>query len=374
METESFIPIEYCLENIIELEPSRFQSYKNCWANAIASLVGDTFCLENNLLPIIPSSIWITSMRKDACEYYNLPKCDFPTLNIGFNTGLLIEYMKRNKNKYYVKLERCFPELDTIQMIFEKENKYADYELDDSDIEDNLDKKMLMMKLNYFDNIYDNCCVKEDNIKGKRKRLDCILPKNEKNELEMIFQLKIKNFYKIDFDILSKENYTSTKIKNIQNMIKQIIYCKKKPILTSILSTKEYSFNLQNLKLNNYYYQIKTKVLSKAELSALGLNNYTKHAIIIYGWEKNKENNQEYWIVRDSNIYSFEYSFYKIPFSTMDNIDYWIGCDIDWIDIYFKNDKIKEKERIDISLIYIDVTTESEYLESMLKEGIFKKV
>lgn len=240
------IPVEYFLGNNFELEPGRFQSFKNCWANSLASLIGDTFCLQNNLQPVIPSVIWITSMRKDACNYYKLQNCEKLSLQSGFNTELMAKYMMENQDKYFVKLEKCFPELDTVQMI--SDDLGIGYNSDSEEEDD----RLYQVKLEYLGNVYSNCCIKEEIIDGKRKPLNCLIPNNEKEELEMTFNLKIENFYKIEYDFSNKENYTAEKIKNLQNIIKTIIYCKRKPILTSILITEDRSQNLRNLKLNNF--------------------------------------------------------------------------------------------------------------------------
>ena len=50
------------------IEKPRLQYVGNCWAIALASLIGDKFSISNNIKPIYPSSIWITSMHRNICD------------------------------------------------------------------------------------------------------------------------------------------------------------------------------------------------------------------------------------------------------------------------------------------------------------------
>ena len=50
----------------------------------------------------------------------------------------------------------------------------------------------------------------------------------------------------------------------------------------------------------------------------------THHTVLIYGWLKNKDDNREYWIIRDSNIPDDEY---YLPFANITD-NYWFGLEI----------------------------------------------
>ena len=64
METSQVYPTTYSAHFVFpsNIENPRYQIYGNCWAKALASLIGDKLCIKYNLLPVIPSSIWLTSM------------------------------------------------------------------------------------------------------------------------------------------------------------------------------------------------------------------------------------------------------------------------------------------------------------------------
>ncbi len=64
-------PSEFFLGNLINLEPGRLQKFPTCWAYATASLIGDTLSLQEKISPVIPSTMWITSMRNRVCREYH---------------------------------------------------------------------------------------------------------------------------------------------------------------------------------------------------------------------------------------------------------------------------------------------------------------
>jgi hypothetical protein len=98
---------------------------------------------------------------------------------------------------------------------------------------------------------------------------------------------------------------------NIQNMIKNIIFNFRKPIISTIKQTYDYASYFYHNKKAEYYIPKNSKRL-------IGL-----HSIIILGWENYK--GIEYWICRDT---IFSDRFIKIAFSNYNNKNNWIGPDI----------------------------------------------
>jgi hypothetical protein len=111
----------YELMNEKNIEKPRMQYVGNCWAIALASLIGDKFSISNNTKPIYPSSIWITSMHQDICnkeDEKNIYKKDFCVnfgIGDGFDSFYAANFMKNNNLDYYTKLGTCYPELGVIE-------------------------------------------------------------------------------------------------------------------------------------------------------------------------------------------------------------------------------------------------------------------
>lgn len=103
------------------IEKPRMQYVGNCWAIALASLIGDKFSISNNTKPIYPSSIWITSMHRDICDkedeenIYIKDICVDFGIGGGFDSFYAANFMKNNNIDYYTKLESCYPELGVIE-------------------------------------------------------------------------------------------------------------------------------------------------------------------------------------------------------------------------------------------------------------------
>jgi len=132
-----------------------------------------------------------------------------------------------------------------------------------------------------------------------------------------------------------------------QQRIKKAIFCDKKIILSYIYLFKPI-INLIYKKLNNgikftRFYQINFTEIIKdykekknIDIDILYDNNniehqklITAHTVLIYGWLKNKDDNREYWIIRDSNYPDGEY------YLPLDNIadNYCTGLEISSINI-----------------------------------------
>ncbi len=334
-------PSEFFLGNLINLEPGRLQKFPICWAYATASLIGDTLSLQEKISPVIPSTMWITSMRNRVCREYHPGDslCNLTTFE-GYFPQEILYYMSKNSKDFYAKLEKCFSQNDTIDFIeFENFMNTA------------LVIPIQHMVIDYLGYMYPDCCLKEEtNIFQCQKPVDIL------SELHCKFNVKIKDVKYIKFLSKEKNNITEEDLKFFQNIIKYILYCRNKPILSTIIITNEYfSFLKNELPSGNTYFIPTTEILSKEDMEVLGYN-IDKHAIIIYGWEK--KDGIEYWIVRDSNSTKYGHDFYKIPFSTILNREYWIGCDIDWIS--------NSRFRVSSQPTFIDVEVDEDDLLKMM--------
>lgn len=312
----SELPIDFFLGNlilsgeIIKLDPGRFPKGPTCWAYATATLITDTLILQENLNPILlASSLWIASIRTHICRLYShlIPvNCEKKGIMNGFNYIYILYEMERLNLELYVKLESCFPQEETLSII----SSFKD---------------------NYFGDEHNNCCIKNINI--EKQKYKCLVPEEKIDKMICDFKIRVKKCYSIK---LKYSDINGEYIKYHQNIMKTIIYCRKKPLITKIYTSEEFYNNIY--ENNRYYIPTKKNVLD--EISG--------HAVVIYGWEKNEKNGQEYWIIKDSNCVSSGNPYYKIPFSTMQNKDNWIGCDT----VFSKDNKTE--------IMFVDVESNQE--------------
>ncbi len=334
-------PSEFFLGNLVKLEPGRLQKFPTCWAYAVTSLIGDTLSLQEKISPVIPSTMWITSMRNHVCRE-NRPGDSFCNLTTfeGYFPYEILLYMSKNSKDFYAKLEKCFSQNNTIDFIeFENFMNTA------------LVIPIQYMIIDYLGYMYPNCCLKDQS-----GILQCQKPVDILSDLQCKFNVKVKNVKYIEFFRKEKNNITEEDIKYFQNSIKYVLYCRNRPVLSAIITTNEYKIFLNTeLPSGNTYFIPTTEIFSNEDMEVLG-NKIDKHAIIIYGWEKKDE--IEYWIIRDSNSTKYGHDFYRIPFSTFLNREYWIGCDIDWI--------LNDRFRISSPPIYIVTEVEEDDLLKMM--------
>lgn len=339
--TTDYYPPEFFLGNLIELEPGREQKFPTCWAYAVASLIGDTLSLQENILPIIPSTTWIISMHNHVCKKYYSDdlRCNKPTFG-GYSPLEILHYMSRNSTEFYAKLEKCFSENDTVNFIeFENFIKSA------------INIPIQNIIIDYLGYMYPNCCLKEN-----AGIIQCQKPTDILSNLQCKFNIKVKFLKYINFFEKGKDNITDNELKYFQDNIKYVLFCRKRPLISAIIATNDYiKFMKEEVSKGNTYFIPDTEIFSKEDMIILGIQN-VKHAIVIYGWET--KDGVEYWIVRDSNITKYGYTFYKIPFSTIKNRDYWIGCDIDWI--------LDNKFRVNSFTSFIDVEVDEDSLLRMI--------
>ncbi len=327
----STLSSEFFLSNI---ESTRPQIYSTCWAYMITSLIGDTFSLQKNITPILPSVIWTISMRNNVCPYYRSKYntiCQTGNFS-NYNVFEILQYMSKNKDKFFIKLERCFPVNETINMIITDDSSF---------------KLSENTKFNYLGEKYFDCCMNKisytnflknifDWRKNEISEIDCIKPISEIDKLLCDFNIKVTHVFELKKINKDKKDITEIDIINRQNNLKVLLTCNL-PFLTTIIITQDYKDFINNLYKNysssTTYFEPNTNIDDN--------HTYGYHAIIVYGWSR--KDNKEYWIVRDSNIPIF----YKIKFSDFENKNKWIGCDIDCIPIYINvessDDKIFDK-------------------------------
>jgi hypothetical protein len=298
----------YELMNEKNIEKPRMQYVGNCWAIALASLIGDKFSISNNTKPIYPSSIWITSMHQDICnkeDEKNIYKKDFCVnfgIGDGFDSFYAANFMKNNNLDYYTKLGTCYPELGVI------EKKAKEFGL----IEKNLDEvggteNLNFLEINYLGKTEPDCCLINQKYDEILKYYNCIF---SLQTIENLIKLRIKDVIKFKSTIKDKIDYTDKDIKTQQRLLKNFIKCNG-PVLANIIATKEYLNSLKNEEV------FEQKIPVDFDLD---------HSIIILGWTTIKE--KEYWYIRDSNKFG---KVKPVAFSRFDNKDCWIGPDLVWV-------------------------------------------
>ena len=290
------------------------QTFNNCWAVALASVIVDNLCISENIQPIYPSSIWLTALNNDFIGAIEKQKT---MLNPGIiNFGDFLNYLKSD---CYVSLDSCFPEISTVNFLSAKdfairkvkgiipENTEYDrnwsrgyYTKISTDIIPKCCKKCqkLLVDSKNIDKLMDNC----DKIKE-----DCV------NDEEYIFKIHISDVYSekkvFKDDVFSKIDLHY--LRKVQQFIKTKL-CKG-PILGIILSTPEYKSYarsyIENLDKN---LSVFTQLLPRDV-------NYTykfTHTITILGWGLDETSNKYFWWIRDPNVKSY----LKIAFNDMNMI------------------------------------------------------
>ena len=317
-------------------EKPRNQICGNCWAITLASIIGDKLCIKYNLSPIYPSSIWITTIAAELSKNPKFP--DFNYISNGYSCLDVAEAMINNPEKFYVKLENCFNEKQTI-IYYADENKvmYNEFRPNFQLICGKLDIK-------YLGNNPD-CCLS-----SLRKNEDSYYCKdfNIKDRLLNLAKIKVVkiNIFKTIYKY--KSEYNEEEIIQIQNLLKYFIYCNKVAIV-QIFSTYQYKLYKQFFKYDE------NKIFEQNE-------NYdytdSRHDIVIFGWGKEDvPPYREFWYVRDTNSIYYK----KIAFSRYDNKDYWIG-----IDVQFKIEDNKDFNEI----FSLDSEIDSNSLNELIKNNI----
>jgi len=313
----------------IETNGREMQSIlSNCWAIALASVIGDAYCIKNNLKAIYPSSMWITSFLND---YYMYSKDEEIQIiaegsELGSDLAKIFFYFLLGKD---MKLEKCYPQNESIKKF--KGEKLINSELPKCCLE-------CLMKKNENDKTY-SC----DPTLTTLTTLNC----SSNNEIYN-FNIRITQFYYHR----KYENFDSAKknIKNNINMIKYKIRCHG-PILTDINETDEYTsykkriknMNIQNIEdLENIPIFKPTK---KGKVDDDG-----SHAVSVVGWGRN------FWWVRDPHLKFF----IKMSFPTYDNFLYYPGP-------FYDNDEYKDRNISRCYYVAFDVAEDTISIYNMIR-------
>lgn len=315
------------------VEKPRAQIYGTCWAHSLASIIGDNFSMNNKLDSVYPSSFWITSMRKDACKFFNKRKDVCKEGEIGINNGFIesfmAHFMKENSDTYYTKLEQCYPNLATIRRVLAKTYfEYKDKSLANSITYPPISAMEWMkgnsLDLEYLGYILPECCTNKIMINRYYNRFYCqpyiLSPNLEKIDmLKKNVKFKVQNMAFFNYTFKFKEEYSEQDIKNMQQQLKKYILCYGE-IMSTIIATRGYK---------EFFYNSKRKYTDIFYPDTQPKETERNHAVIILGW--GNDDGQEYWWIRDSNAgHFYPPRYYKIAFSRFDNKDYWFGPDLLW--------------------------------------------
>ncbi len=317
------------------IETPRSQKYGNCWAKALASLMGDKLCIKYNLSPVIPSSIWITSMASLIVKktFLNLDQTD-----IGFYEYETAEFIKKDydenkfNSKLYSKLEDCYPENETFEFLAEEYNYFYGKE----------PKNIKQLDLSYFGRLFpEDCCLKnilgseDEGSYGCKTVYDSDFDFKSANDSDG--KIFITNLYKYNLQHFGKEEHNYRTIKAYQRVLKKFIYCNNLAV-TVMNATDQY--------LRERY---EDKIFEQTEeITKIGL-----HAVVILGYDYDEISERQFWYIRDTNTYHIS----KVAFSREDNKDFWIGIDI----------LLHESHAI------FSIDCDVENLDYMLKLGLFKR-
>ncbi len=302
----------------------------------MASIIGDYFSIKYDFKSVYPSSFWITSLTSDARKNYNLP--NFKGYYLFFEQ-LLGKLMKDMPDNFYTKLESCYPHYQTSQKVFFQDfynyytfilkrplpRLYQDWE------------KGNLYTIKNLENILPSDCCEKDMIFNKESgKWEC---STNSNKLETEIKFFIENFVSM-FQVISplsecvyKSNYNETLIKNHQQILKNCIKCYG-PIGAVINVTKEYRdhFYKKSGISQEIFPQIFIPQLKVPSSTSIPNKNdyFNIQPVTILGWGKveNLVGYTEFWYIRDPNSSNYGGEYYKVAFSTMENIASWIGPDI----------------------------------------------
>ena len=274
------------------------QVFPNCWAVSLASCIGDNFCITENIEPIYPSSIWITSLNNAFHENYGRPLVNLTTGGIMMGPKFL-EFITKNCS---ISLERCYGGIKTLIAIDENE-----FLKNGGGIPSDERIYQTILTPDSFFKCCENCLYwnKKTMITDCSTKISSCRDKDEPN-----YKFKIELDH-LDYYLFSYYSMSTAIIKKEQNTIKRML-CDG-PINSDFTATTEY-FIYGAKQLNN----TTVEVFCPKKVNALLPN----HTIEILGW--GFESNIEFLYIKDSNFPSL---FLKIAFATMENLDYSIGPD-----------------------------------------------
>lgn len=104
------------MDNLDEFSWHTDSVYKECIETnePLASVIGDVYCIKNNLKAIYPSSMWITSFLNDYYMYSKDEKLQIIAegSELGSELAKIFFYFLLGKD---MKLEKCYPQNESIK-------------------------------------------------------------------------------------------------------------------------------------------------------------------------------------------------------------------------------------------------------------------
>ena len=290
------------------------QFLPNCWANAMATCIGDNFCIAENLKAIYPSSIWITSLQNDFNKFKGVP---LDTMLTGFIiTPERLKYFLKN---YYISLESCHSTKTTYAIVRNSYEKIFAKDVIKPTYNFRTIASQTILEKELFFPCCSNCLYK-----NKTSNLISCLDKCE-DEDEDLYKFKIflddSNFFHYR-EIYDSNIISETLIKGVQMVMKTML-CSG-PIMSPLVGNNNYlnyaKKILENIKTHK---DSKIPIFYQFEPTVSTYN----HIIEILGWgvESAWGSNEEFWYIKDSNFPSL---FLKIPFTTKTNLKFSIGPDL----------------------------------------------
>ena len=305
------------------------QYLSNCWAIAIASCIGDNFCIQENIQAIYPSSLWISSLLNDFLSFTGKPQT---TLLVGLREPITNKFIEYLTSRYFMVLESCLCKT-TINAIVYNDfiNKNGISNLNKYSFE-SWYRKIILTKSLLFNECCDSCLYKDP----KSDLIVCDRTEygkycNKKNDFEYKFKIFLDN-YSFYTELYSALLLNEVIIENTQIMMKQML-CSG-TILAYIFNSKDYKIYKQDIIKNKYtkipiFFQKNTEEIDKPD-----------HIIEILGW--GLESGVKFWYIKDSNCPNY---FLKLPFAIMDNLKMSIGPDF----------TIKSKHTLEAEATYLVV-------------------
>jgi len=282
--------------------PVNQQYFGTCASVALAHLISDTFAIKYNLEPVIFSALWIASTVHTIIKKYEF----------GISVYTLANYFINNK--IGIVLNECYEYNIINNVTTPTEDIYKSFSYD---LPKNVkccfnDLDISVDGISYF-NAFDKTLFMSNFWK---KTENIVIKKCIRNNYEDLFNIKvyIRTIEQV-YPILSSKNYLShEQIENLQKMLKCAV--RNKPVLSVIICTPELEYYIYNNDIDT----IKEKVFTQNE--PVDYNKYGSHAIEIIGYGSFPV---PHWICKNSWIHA---PYFNIAFSTFENKDKWIGCDI----------------------------------------------
>ncbi len=265
--------------------------------------------------------------------------------------------------------EECYPFEETLYKLLSSVNK-DNKNLDETDYMEMAQNNLKSPLFGPMNERQDGDIFYRDRCKEKIYNYDLITPKNNEN-LSFItiseYKYNISNI-PISSNIIGIPNpyklnsiHSGGELLQRQQRIKKTIFCDKKIILSGIqLFRSIFFFIKEQVQKGNKFiplYKFNFTEIIKEYKEKKGIDidipydtndiEHQKlsgdHTVLIYGWIKNKDDNREYWIIRDSNFPDDEY---YLPFANITD-NYWTGLEMFVIHIINVTPSDELKNRMD---------------------------